>query len=226
MRTDVVGLAAFPESGWEGEALARVDVELTKRWSVHALGGVQRFPWGAVAARDALVGARVRLVQEDDLAIALAPRLSVPLGSVGDGLAFNPGSTGSFDPALGGDLVYGGKWLLVLDGQTRVPLYAGADDILQGPFVRGDVRGAVRAGDGVVAVGTSTVLAWPADDGLGGFTEVAATLGGVIAPFKRHAFGAQLRAPVWTNGENYRLAVATNWSAVWGGKKKTEEHKH
>lgn len=214
---------AFPVGGWEGEALVRADLSLADRWSAHAIGGVQRYATGALAPRDALVGARALLLSRDDLSISVAPRLSIPVGNVSDTFAFQPGSTGSFDPALGGDLVVGGKVLGVVEGQARWPLYAGADGVRQGPFARGDLRGAVRLGEWVAAVGTSTVLSWPSDVGTRGFTEFAATASASWTPFDRHGFGLQLRAPVWTNGENYRLAVALGWSAVW---RRREAHGH
>jgi hypothetical protein len=215
LRTDLVGLVAIPEGGWDGALQGRVDVALGRQWGLHALGGVVRYPWGDVSPRDALVGTRWQFVSKDDVAASLSPRVSLPLGNVSDAFVGQPGATGSVDPALGADLYVGGTWIVALEGSGRVPLYEGADGLRQGPFARGELRGARRVGDWVGALGLGSALGFPAEDGTGGFTEVTAVAAASFAPWKRHALSARVGVPVWTNGENYRVSVLLGWSAVW-----------
>ena len=50
-------------------------------------------------------------------------------------------TTGSVDPTLAADLVVGSRAIVMVGGNVRAPVVQGRDQLRQGIFARGDLRG-------------------------------------------------------------------------------------
>jgi len=166
--------------------------------------------------RDALVTAPVRLVDDPEMVVRVHPGLSVPLGSVQEGAAFRPLSTGSVDPWVGTDVVAGGQWLGMGSVQARAPLYDGSDERRQGLFVRADARTALRLGASVVWAGASFAHVGEDDQGNGSFQEVAGIAGAMVAAGDSWSVSGMARVPLWIEGgtENYSFSAGLNLQTV------------
>lgn len=166
--------------------------------------------------RDALVTTPIRLVDEPDTVVRVHPGLSLPLGSVQEGAAFRPLSTGSVDPWLGSDVMVGGAWLGMGSVQARTPVYVGSDERLQGLFVRADGRVARRLGASVVWAGVSYARVGADDRGSGSFEEVAAIAGAVVAAGDAWSVSGVTRVPLWIEGgsEDYSFSAGINLQTV------------
>lgn len=211
---------ALPE-GLELQGIVGVEVPLGSRVAVVGWGGVQRHADGSLDPRDATVAALWLPISSPRLMVRLQPGLSIPTGGIGSGLYFTPLSTASVDPWLSADVVYGEGWLGSASLIGRVPLYDGWDRRRQGPFVRGDLRGARRLGFGVAFLGASAVRQAPSDPvgAVPDFAELAATAGAVANLAERWSATAQLRLPLWASAEATRqLSGGLSVRAVLGSR--------
>lgn len=166
--------------------------------------------------RDALVTVPVRLVDAPDKVIRVHPGVSLPLGSVQEGAAFRPLSTGSVDPWIGSDVMVGGAWLGMGSVQVRAPVYTGSDGRLQGLFVRADARAARRLGASVLWAGVSYARVGADDKGAGSFEEVAGVAGAVVAAGDAWSVSGVTRVPLWIAGrtEDYSFSAGINLQTV------------
>lgn len=192
--------------GLEIQGIAGIEVPLWPRLSAVAWGGLQRHTDGSLDPRDATLAALWLPVSSPRLTVRLRPGLSIPTGGIGSGLYFTPLSTASVDPWLSADGVYGEAWLASASLIGRIPLYDGWDRRRQGPFLRGDLRGARRLGFGVAFLGLSAVRQAPSDPvgSVPDFSELAATAGGVANLSERWSATVQLRLPLWASAEATR----------------------
>lgn len=217
------------QQGWEHLVGVRVETP------VHSSAGValtlpvqigdRGFGW-----RDALLTAPIRLVDDPEMVVRVHPGLSLPLGSVQEGAAFRPLSTGSVDPWLGSDVVAGGKWMGMGSVQVKAPVYEGSDDRLQGLFVRADARTALRVGASVVWAGASFARVGADDQGNGSFQEVAGIAGAMVAAGDTWSVSGMARVPLWIEGgtEDYSFSAGLNLQTVLDFRpdEDTDPHKH
>ena len=177
--------------------------------------GLQRRFDGSLDLRDGTFDVTWRAVNAPTVVVNVRPGVSIPTGGLGGGFAFTPLSTASIDPRLSVDAALGASWLVLPSVSTRVPFYRGWDDRLQGPFVRGDLRGARRFGDVVPWVGVSA--SHQAEGSHPRFTpafsELAATVGAFWSIGERWGVSAQGRAPLWIGGSAIRV-----WSVSLSGR--------
>ena len=183
---------------------------LSPRVALDAGFGLQRRSDGSLDPRDATMSVTWRALNTDTLVLNVRPGLSIPTGGLGTGFAFTPLSTASVDPRLRVDAAIGSTWLFLPSFTTRVPVYKGWDDRLQGPFLRGDLRGARRFSDVVPWVGLSLSHQMEGSHPLftPPMTELAGTVGAFWAIAERWGVSAQGRAPLWVDG-----AASPIWSA-------------
>lgn len=170
---------------------------------------------GQVLARDTILNAVWLPVAEAEATLTVRAGASLPTGRLGSDISFTPFSTRSVDPHVVVSGVAGGAWLGLADLEARVPLYAGPDDVRQGAWLRGDLRGARRLGKGAVWAGASSVRVTPTDTGFGAFTEVAAVAGGAWTPGERLGLNAQLRVPVYGAPSDAPYDLAAGLGLTW-----------
>ena len=200
--------------GADGQAAQlglRGEVSLAKGVLSTVNGGVLRTLQGDVWVRDVQLGLRLLPFKKDTLLWAIEPGFSVPVGSIGADAGPLPTTSGSVDPTLNSDLVVGAKVLGLLGAQLRVPVVAGRDDLLQGPYARVDLRGALRQGRVVPSLGLSGLRQAPHSNGTGALWELAAVAGASIELGKTTGLGVSLRVPLWTDATE-RYAVAPGLS--------------
>jgi len=213
--------------GVESQGLIGVEVPVSHKVAAVGWVGAQRHGDGTIDPRDATIGALWLPVVTDEWTVRLQPGLSIPTGGIGSGLSFRPLSTASVDPWLSADIVAGRAWVAGLSLVGRAPLYAGWDDVRQGPFLRVDLRGARRLGKVVVFAGPSAVRQAPGSPALSTakFTELAATAGGVFHIAERWSMTAQMRVPAWVTSGGIRQ-VSGGLGARWVVGSPPEDHTH
>ena len=173
---------------------------------------------GDVLPRDVQAGLRWLPVRTDTWVLAVEPGLSFPVGSIGADAGPLPTTSGSVDPTPKADVIAGAKWLALAGVQARLPVVAGRDDLLQGPFARADLRGAVRQGRVVPWVGTSLLRQAPHANGAGALWELSAIGGASIELGETTGLGVTLRVPVWTDAsEPYVIAPGLSLRQVLRG---------
>ena len=87
---------------------------LDAAWSVGVNIGIQWDSDLGPRLRDASLSGSYLAVNRSNLVLRLRPGLSLPTGTSPQGLGVLPGASKSVDPRLGGDVVFGGSWLLHL----------------------------------------------------------------------------------------------------------------
>ena len=201
---------------------------LGSAWSVGANIGMQWDTDLGPRLRDASLSGTYLAVNRSNLVVRLRPGLSLPTGTSPQGLGVLPGASKSVDPRLGGDVVFGGTWLVSLSLDARVPVYEGSDERRQGAFGSVGIRGARRISDKAVPwVGLSAVGSTQDSRGSGEFGELSLVAGSVYNVSEFWSLNAQLRVPVWTSASDlpYRFAAGLGVARVieLGGKNELGE---
>jgi hypothetical protein len=107
--------------------------------------------------------------------------------------------------------------------QAQFPVVAGRDGVLQGPFARADLRGALRQGIVVPWVGVSGLRQSAQDNGRNGLWELAAVAGAVVEVSDTTGIALQARVPLWTDAtQRYWVAPGLAVRQVLGRKAETE----
>jgi hypothetical protein len=195
----------------------RAEVAAAQRLLPTLNGGVLRTFDGTLLVRDLQLGARWLPARSDTLVVAVEPGVSLPVGSIGADAGPLPTTSGSVDPTLAADLIVGGTALLMAGVQTRLPVVAGRDGLRQGPFARGDVRGAWRAGAVVPWAGLSLLRQAPHADGRGDLWELAAVAGASLELSENTGLGATVRVPLVSDATRpYTLAPGLSVRQVFG----------
>ncbi len=210
------GLVAGDDQGRSEQLALGFEAPWSDRWSVTlTTAAYRRAP--ALYTRDTVISAQARVIDKPNLALRVAPGISLPSGSANQGFAFTPLSTGSADPWLSADVVWGAAWLLAASAQGRVSLYDGLDGTRQRPYGTVTLKGARRLGrvDGVPWIGAAGSAA------PGQFAEVAAVGGFVWAPNERWALSADARVPIVGN---YDWAVGLGIGRIFGEAAEGHEH--
>lgn len=204
----VGGLVATDSNGLNEQLALGFEAPWSDRWSA-TLTTAAYWRSSKVYTRDSVLSAKARVIDRPDLVLRVAPGVSFPTGSAGRSFAFTPLSTGSVDPWLSADLVWGGAWLLAASAQGRVSLYEGLDGTRQGPYGTATLKGARRLGriDAVPWLGVA------ASGSPGLYSELAGAGGLVWAPSERWALTVDARVPVVGN---YAWAVGFGVSRVFG----------
>lgn len=208
---------------------ARVEVPWSRTAGAWIQFGGYRWADGHVDALDGLLSVRYRLVQRPDLMVSISPGVSLPFGSLADGLGFSPLSTASFDPCLGVDVVGGAAWLGVASGMIRVPVYPGWDGLRQGPFMRLDARLARRAGDWIPWLGLGTTGRFASSpSATDKYFELAAIGGVAWQAHERWSLTLQTRVPVWSAavGGTYNAALSMGVTGVFGKRDTHDSSEH
>jgi hypothetical protein len=162
-------------------------------------------------------------LRTDTVVLSVEPGVSFPTGSIGASAGPLQTTTGSVDPTLAADLVVGSRAIVMVGGNVRAPVVQGRDQLRQGIFARGDLRGGLRAGDFVPWLGASSLRQTPAANGTGTLSEIAAIAGLWWTPLESSGLGAQVRVPVWTNAtELYPFAAGVTWRSVFRAKGKDD----
>lgn len=191
------GLVLAPVPEGVGLLAIRSGVALSDAAAIEARVGALRTSAGGIQLTDGALRARWNVVRTDTVVLGGLAGVALPLGSAGAELSWTPRSTGSVDPLLGARIVAGGTWLVAASADVRVPLAPGADRVLQGPYLSGDVRGARRLGGAVPWAGVALARSLPAlEDGSGDFSELAATAGSTFDLSDRWALAVDARLPL------------------------------
>lgn len=195
-------VGALP-AGTESQFMVGGDLAVTSFSTVNLMVGVQRHHGGQIDPRDALLTWRATVFSTDTLTWRVEPGVTIPTGGLGSGLLFTPLSSSSVDPYLSTDLIVGGQLLGVFTARARVPMYDGWDLRRQGPFLRGDARGAYRIGDVIPGAGISALRVLPSDPvgSVADHAELAAMASVVWALHKRWSLAGQTRIPMWVAGD-------------------------
>lgn len=218
-----------PRGGITAQLGLRAEVPFSHRLGASVLGGIQRELDGSIVPRDTIVAATWVPVSTDELSVRLQPGISLPTGGLNRDLLFTPMSTSSFDPWIGADVYYGRAWLVGVSGVARVPVYRGWDLRRQGPFVRGELRGARRMGGWVPSAGLSVARQAPAvpDDALNtpDFADLAAVAGALVNISERASVAGMVRAPLWASEGSPRV-FAGGATLRWVIGNPPEGHEH
>jgi len=210
---------------------SRVEAPLTRRVGA-ALTLPTQISGNAFGLRDGLLSVPVRWLDRPNVNLRSHVGLNLPFGSTGKSAPFRMISTGSVDPWLSVDALYGAGWLGLVSAQVRVPMVEGTDGVRQGAYGRFDGRVARRLGWGTVWVGASYVdvaesaskePCGPSDTcwtpvGYGAFREVAAVTGGTIPLTPIVSVTAHVRVPTWvqTDGHSYTFSGGMSGNVVLG----------
>lgn len=227
--TDLSSLQAMGGARNETFLVGGARYALGAAWSVGANIGVQWDSDLGPRLRDASLSGTYLAVNRSNLVVRLRPGLSLPTGTSPQGIGVLPGASKSVDPRLGGDVVYGGTWLVSLSLDARVPVYEGPDERRQGTFGSAGVRGARRVSDKAVPwVGLSAVGSSNDSRGSGEFGELSLVAGSVYNVNEFWSLNAQLRVPVWTSADvlPYRFAAGLGVARVieFGGEEMEDGH--
>ena len=205
----------------------RGEMPLTRRLGV-ALTLPTQASRGSFGLRDGLLSVPVRWVDRPNMNVRSHFGLNLPFGSTGKSAPFRMISTGSLDPWLSVDALYGSGWLALVSAQVRVPVVEGTDGERQGIYGRFDGRLARRVASSTVWVGASFVdvgesgcgpssmCTFP--EGYGAFREVAVVSGGSVPLSPRYSITVHVRVPTWvrTNGHSYFFSGGLAANVVLG----------
>lgn len=209
----------------------RAEAPITRRVGA-ALTLPTQVSGGSFGLRDGLFSVPVRWVDRPEFNLRSHVGLNLPFGSAVKTAPFRMISTGSVDPWVSFDALYGRAWLGLVSAQLRVPVVEGTDELRQGAYVRFDGRLARRLGWGTVWVGASFVdvtesttkepcgpseMCWtPA--GYGAFREIATVAGGTAPLSSRFSVTAHVRVPTWvrTEGHSYTFSGGVSGNVVLG----------
>jgi hypothetical protein len=223
----VATLVAPVPDGVVVQAASRTEVGLTDQVSAFGSVAVHRWWHGELDLRDATLGVNLRVLDSAKLSIRVTPAFTLPLGSTTAQLvSVTPLSSGSVDPQLGADLVFGGTWVGAVSAMTRVPLYAGRDGRVQGALgVLGLTLGR-RTGPTVPYVGLSGIGELADSRRENAFFELAGVAGIAVAPHPRWGVRTALRVPAMGLPQRppYLGALTVAVTGVFG--KPPEKHEH
>lgn len=229
--TDLSTLQAMGGVRNESFVVGGARYALSPSWSLGARIGMQWDTDLGPRLRDSTLSGTYLAVNRSDFVVRIRPGISLPTGTSPQGLGVLPGASKSVDPRIGGDVVYGGTWLVSLSVDARVPIYEGPDERRQGSFGSVGVRGARRISDKAVPwLGISAVGATQDSRGSGDFGEVSVVAGSVYNINEFWSLNAQLRAPVWTstNALPYAFAAGLGVARVieFGGEEEMDDGHH
>lgn len=211
--------------GVAAQAALRAEAPWDHRGALTVFGAVHRWPDGRLDLRDTRLLAQWTPLAEARATVRLRGGVSLPTGSTTNRFAFTPLSTGSFDPVVGVDGVFGGVWAAAVSAGARLPLYPGFDGTTQGAYGRLAVAGARRLSFGVVSAGLSTAAQAPSDVREGDFAELAAQGSLVWNLSERWGLSARLRVPLASAPRGvYTLAAGLGVTAVLGAPPDDHEH--